>query len=124
MELKDFITQTLDQVIGGIKAAQEGEDGKLINARILGGVDAGGMLVNAGGLGMLTRVDFDVLVSAETSGSGGAKLTVFGIGAEGAGEHKSASANRITFSVPIRLPDGDTSVREAVMTKRSKPIVI
>ena len=51
-------------------------------------------------------------VSAETSGSGKAGLRVFGVGAEGQGEHKTGHANRINFSVPVRLPDGKQMPKE------------
>jgi hypothetical protein len=59
--------------------------------------------------GTFTRVDFDVAVSAETAGGGQGSIKVFGVGAEGGAKHKSGYANRITFSVPIRLPDGAKS---------------
>jgi len=59
--------------------------------------------------GNFTRVDFDVAVSAETAGGGKGSIKVLGVGAEGGGQHKSTYANRITFSVPIRLPDGAKS---------------
>ncbi len=107
MELKEFIEATLKQVLEGIEAAQANEDnGKNINANI-GLGKLGGNLINAGDYGTVTRVDFDVSVSAESSGGGGAKLKVFGIGIEGGKESKAGSENRISFSVPVRLPDGD-----------------
>lgn len=104
MDLKTFITETLGQILDGVKDAQRAQDGGRINAE--GGGSPGGNLFSAGIYGMFTRVDFDVAVSAESTGSGKAGLRVFGIGAEGGGEHKTGLANRITFSVPIRLPEG------------------
>jgi len=74
----------------------------------MAGAEFGGHLVNVGEYGVATRVDFDVSVSAETTGGAGAKLTVMGVGIGGGAEHKAGSANRISFSVPIRLPDGDS----------------
>lgn len=123
MELKEFVAETLKQVIEGVKAAQEGNDGKLINARILGGPKGpvmGGALVNAGALGMLTRIDFDVSVSAETEKGGAAKLSVFSLGINAKMDNKTTSENRITFSIPIRLPDGDTEQRIDAL-KKKKP---
>jgi hypothetical protein len=56
---------------------------------------------------MHTRVDFDVAIAAETTGGGKGKIQVFAIGsAEGGGERKSSYANRVAFSVPVRLPEG------------------
>lgn len=106
MELQDFVAETLSQIIEGVRIAQKREGGSNVNAAMAGAV-FGGNIVNVGTYGVATRVDFDVSVSAETKGGAGAKLTVFGIGAGGGAEHVAGSANRISFSVPVRLPDGD-----------------
>ena len=106
MELKDFIAETLSQIIEGVRIAQSTEDGANVNAA-MSGAEFGGHLVNVGTYGVATRVDFDVAVTAESKGGAGAKLNVFGVGAEGGASHTAGSANRINFSVPVRLPDGD-----------------
>ncbi len=108
MELDKFIEITLAQIISGVKKAQEANDGDNINAFMLGR-SSGGNIMNNGSYGVFTRVDFDVAVAAESSKKGGANLKVFGAGIEGGGETKSETGNRITFSVPVRLPDGDQS---------------
>lgn len=108
MELRDFIAETLLQIVDGVRKAQSGEQGTNVNAQ-MATADFGGHLVNMGTYGVATRVDFDVSVSAESSGNAGAKLTVFGVGVAGGAEHKAGAANRISFSVPVRLPDGDTA---------------
>jgi hypothetical protein len=107
MELKTFITETLQQICAGIKEAQSSVGGDAINAESAGA--HGGNLFSGGTYGIFTRVDFDVAVSAETGGGGKGSIKVFGVGAEGGAERKTAYANRITFSVPIRLPDGAKS---------------
>lgn len=107
MELRDFIAETLSQIVDGVRKAQSGEMGTNVNAQ-MATADFGGHLVNMGTYGVATRVDFDVSISAESSGNAGAKLTVFGVGVGGGADHKAASANRISFSVPVRLPDGDS----------------
>nr|WP_321307536.1 hypothetical protein [uncultured Sphaerochaeta sp.] len=117
MELQEFIDETLRQIIAGVKKAQEAEDGSYINAD-MAGASFSGNLTNGGPYGVATRVDFDVSVSAETSGGGGAKLVVFGVGAEGGTHHSATSANRISFSIPIRLPLGDTTLAEEVRKNR------
>lgn len=106
IDLKDFISNTLQQIVAGVKDAQQTEDGMNVNADNAG-YGQGGNLFSAGTYGSFTRVDFDVAVGAETSGAGKASIKVFGIGAEGGGEHKTNTASRINFSVPVRLPDGD-----------------
>lgn len=108
MDLKDFVSSSLLQILEGVKEAQAAENGKNISAAI-GGFTPGGNAVNAGSLGIFTRVDFDVAVSAETTGGGGGNLKVFGVGVEGEGRHKRGEANRLVFSVMVRLPRGDES---------------
>jgi hypothetical protein len=106
MELKTFITETLQQICAGIKEAQSADGGGAINVESAG--THGGNLFSST-YGIFTRVDFDVAISAETGGGGKGSIKVFGVGAEGGAERKTAYANRITFSVPIRLPDGAKS---------------
>jgi len=118
MELKDFIAETLSQIIEGVRLAQERVDGTNVNAA-MAGAEFGGHLVNVGHFGVATRVDFDVSVTAETKGGAGAKLSVFGIGAEGGAGHTAGSANRISFSVPVRLPDGDAERQERITSEHA-----
>jgi hypothetical protein len=108
MDLKDFIAETLQQICGGVKQAQSAEGGGAINAEGGGAFSTAGHLFSSA-YGTFTRVDFDVAVSAETTGGGKGNIRVLGVGVEGGGERKSAHANRITFSVPVRLPDGAKS---------------
>jgi hypothetical protein len=107
MDLKTFIAETLEQILAGIKRPSDGRwrfdrCGDVSRRRSVRQPHER----NGGSPGIFTRVDFDVAISAETIGGGKAGLTVFGIGAEGKGEHKFGHANRISFSVPVRLPDG------------------
>jgi len=118
MELNEFIELTLRQITEGVAGAQSAECGENINAQTAGTVHFGGNLIDTGKYGVHTRVDFDVSVSAETSGKGGAKLAVFGVGVDGAAERTVSSANRICFSVPVRLPDGDRERMERVAAER------
>lgn len=110
MDVKTFVSEALKQIIEGVQDAQSTSRGGLVNAELP--VASTGNLISGGTYGMFTRVDFDIAVSAETQGGGKAGLTVFGIGAEAKGEHRAGYANRIQFSVPVRLPDGDRHARE------------
>jgi hypothetical protein len=116
MELKTFITETLQQICTGIKEAQSAHDA--INAEGAGAV-SGNLFANA--YGNFTRIDFDVAVSAETGGGGKGSIKVFGVGAEGGAERKTAYANRITFSVAVRLPDGAKSKDQSFSRPISYP---
>jgi hypothetical protein len=113
MDLKDFVAASLQQILEGIKQAQATAEGSNINAEGAG-IPSGKNAYSGGSYGTFTLVEFDVAVSAETSGKGGANLKVFGAGFEGGGEHKSGTANRISFAVPVRLPDGDTQRARAI----------
>jgi hypothetical protein len=108
MQLDDFVAETLRQIIAGVKKVQGTEDGMNVNAA--GVTSSGHLLANI--YGNFTRVDFDVAVTAESSGGSKASLKVWSIGAEGGGEHKSQTANRVSFSIPVRLPEGDQSKEE------------
>ena len=102
MDLKTFVAETLKQIVDGVREAQSKEGGDAINAEAA--PSSGSLLLTRGG--MFTRVDFDVAVSAETEGGGKGGIKVFSVGVEAGAAHKTGYANRITFSVPVRLPDG------------------
>jgi hypothetical protein len=78
MDLKTFVTKTLQQIVAGIKEAQASEGGSAINAEMFG--TATGHLINGGTSGTFTRVDFDVAISAESSGGAKGSLKVFSVG--------------------------------------------
>lgn len=118
MKLEKFVEASLQQIIRGVEQAQTGEGGEQVNAKAFF-KDTGGNLISGGSYGMFTRIDFDIAVSGETSGKGGASLKVLGVGLDGGGEHKTTTANRIRFSVPVRLPDGDLTRAEDVAQARS-----
>lgn len=107
MDLKDFVAASLQQILEGVAKAQAAAHGENVNAENAG-IPDGKNTFSAGTYGTFTLVEFDVAVSAETSGKGGANLSVFGVGFEGGGEHKAGHANRLSFAIPVRLPDGDS----------------
>src|SRR5262245_48357211 len=108
MDLKTFVAETLQQICDGIKEAQSKEGGGAINAE--GTSMSGGHVIDAGSHGVFTRVDFDVAISAESAGGAKGGVKVWGVGdIEGGAERKTGHANRIAFSVPVRLPDGAKS---------------
>ena len=68
MELKTFVAEALRQIVDGVTEAQSGEHGRFINAQ--GGFRSGEGNLFVSSTGAMTRVDFDVAVSAETTGGG------------------------------------------------------
>jgi hypothetical protein len=108
MKLSEFVDETLTEIVTGIRAAQAREHGENVAAALPKQTDKG-LLVSAGDLGHFTVVDFDVSVVAESTAGGKAGLRVWGIGAEGQGEHVSGHTSRVRFSVHLRIPEGDLS---------------
>ncbi|MGL3605746.1 hypothetical protein ACSV9I_04475 [Rhizobium sp. G187] len=123
MELKEFIKETIEQILAGISEAQAGSLGENVNASTDGGSatkDLGGHLINRGKFGVFTRIDFDVSVGAESEGKGGLRVAVFGQGVDAGGAHRSSNASRVLFSIPVRLPDGDAERAEGIIAERQK----
>jgi hypothetical protein len=116
VELKDFVTRTLLDILKGVKDA--GTDpivGQQIVPTAIGSARYPGDATTVVRMGPLIPVKFDVAVTAETSDSskaeGGFKVAVLGIGASAGGDLGSASRNvavtRIQFEVPVLLPTGE-----------------
>ena len=107
MELDTFIETTLTSIFKGVKASQAA----------LGDDPKGGAIVDGNGIGCnytegaspYDRVTFDVaLTEAEGSAAKGGLGVVLGpiaIGGRGESESKTGSLTRISFTIPIRLPD-------------------
>ena len=104
MNLQDFVSETLTQIIDGVgdaqtKVAQRREE--------TGGEEAIGQRVNPVRL-PAEWVSFDVAVTVEqgegTKASIGVFSGVFGLGVQGESESKNVSLSRINFKVPIRYP--------------------
>ena len=116
MELKEFISQSLVQIIEGVKDAQSKVNSQTakINPemqRILnessGGYAAFGW-AKGGGPNPVFLVDFDVAVTAEegknTKGGVGVVAGVFALGTQGQSQKANSAISRIQFKVPLLLP--------------------
>ena len=113
MKLEDFVLETLRQIIGGVKAAQEAtkDSGAVICQSY--GVSAecaakANRIMSSGGF--VEHVGFDVAVSisegAGSQGGLGIFISGFGVGGKKTSQESSVSNQRITFSVPVRFPAG------------------
>ncbi len=100
MELDEFISKTLVQIIAGVTKAQD-EHSDLVNPMGAGKV----YRVNRPPSEAVKSVDFDVAVTVEEKkgAKGGAKISVLGnnIGGSGGSESTERSVTKIKFSVPI-----------------------
>ena len=105
MELKDFVAETLKQIVKGVKAAQQSKDceGASVNPK--------GFVLNISS-GQTQRVsdpkpreiDFDVALMVVEGSEKKAGLTVWGIGGGLSANSSNTSVSRIRFSVPVILP--------------------
>lgn len=110
--LKEFIAQTLKDILGGVVEAQTHEHGKNVAPWGIGGAKyspESGLLAVPGGA--MTVVKFDAAVTAEMSDTvkagGGFKVVVFSMGASGEATEKNVAVTRVQFSIPLTLPAGD-----------------
>lgn len=110
MELKDFVAETLKQIVAGVSSAQQDikEKGATVNPH---GIQmASGILYatdrqNANSVQM---IDFDISLIAtqdnELKGGIGVFFGSIGLGAQGKSDTGSSATNRVKFSVPLKLP--------------------
>ncbi|HZP20372.1 MAG TPA: trypco2 family protein [Bauldia sp.] len=107
MDLREFVSQTLAAIIGGVADVQETDHGKLVGQTFRFSLDQNkdirGLIIH--GSNNYAIVEFDVAVSSSNSASGGAKVEVLSVLSLGAkGDTTNTTASRIKFSVPIKLP--------------------
>ena len=96
MDIKEFVSETLSQIIDGVVDVQQRSKEK--NA------------VVAPFYGYQQKVCFDVAVTVvegkEVTGKAGISVWSIGAGASGKSETSSSTVSRIQFEIPIELPKG------------------
>ena len=111
MELKDFVRESLSQIVGGVVEAQQ----ELLNSGVTGEISPsiktewGKTDLVIGQSGMpIQNVEFDIAVIASektgTKGTIGVGIPVFKIGAGGETTETTSQTSRLKFSVPVALP--------------------
>jgi hypothetical protein len=108
MDLKTFVSQSLTQILDGIREAQKSPGGEHVAAE--GYINPEGTLMAGGTSGFFTRVDFDVLVFAENK-DGQPSVRVGDSQIVSAATNTDQKASRVKFSIHLRLPKGG-AVRE------------
>lgn len=100
MELKEFVAETLKQVIDGVTAAQKYA---AQNGSVVGHDKEKSIYVQSPQI-----VNFDVEVTTQdgvqTKGGAGIFVGPVGAGSQAGSERSSHYSNRIQFSVPLYLP--------------------
>lgn len=113
MQLKEFIHQSLTQIVKGIANAQKDvlETGARINPSTTEAENSKTPILNDPinkGFSALQNIEFDVAITV-TEGSedkigGGLKIAAFGIGGETKAENKNSTISRLKFTVPMIFP--------------------
>ncbi len=115
MNLKEFVAETLTQVVEGVTDAQERikSHGAQVNPYLLTDFDSAakqGMMHTKNGQAVI--VQFDVALTAMegtgTKGGIGVFLGTFTVGSTGQSQAENSTMSRIKFSVPLRLPSENT----------------
>lgn len=115
VELKEFISQALTDVVQGVLDAQQalGDNGKYINPELStqqGTHERHGKLVSIQGQ-LVQTVEFDVAVTATegtgTKGGIGVVAGIFTLGSQGQSSEEISAVSRLRFTVPITLPYGE-----------------
>jgi hypothetical protein len=114
MELKNFVSETLKQVLEGVKTAQSfaKEHGGQINPKgitVSAASTHSQMYTPRGELVQLMEFDVAVTTTEEDKAKGGIGIFVgaFGVGVQGESGNQNSAINRIQFRVPIILPNQD-----------------
>jgi hypothetical protein len=112
MELREFVAETLTQIVEGVKEAQARakDHGARVNPHLTTSAELAvkhGILIASGSAAQL--VQFDVALTAkegtETKGGIGVVVGVFALGSTGQSQAENSSMSRVKFSVPLVLPD-------------------
>lgn len=115
MELKDFISNTLTQIVEGVVASQDRfhELGGVINPHgfqhVSENIPHGEVKSIKGSVYMLCDVQFEVSLTSDNSTNSSSGIAVlfgaFSLGGKTADDNRQASLNRIKFNIPILLPN-------------------
>ena len=113
MELKDFVSESLAQIIEGIKTAQgkTARMGATINPKGLkAGTEAYAKAQFNKETGVLAQmVAFDIAVTAtkgkSTKGGIGVFMGAVGVGTQGRSQREQSMVSRITFEIPVLFPE-------------------
>ena len=110
VDLKDFISKTLQDIVGGIVEAQSAEGvGSYIAPSMIGShtfAPESGVANNSRYTSTVAK--FDVAISAEAGSAAGVqagfRVVVFSAGANAQLQERSSTVSRIQFSVPVLMP--------------------
>ncbi len=99
MDVKEFLSETMRQVVEGILDAQEQTKNK------------GAVVVPHGGSEKVVRFDIAIVVTEGSKTGGIGSLLVCGNGSsvDGKSESSNSIVHRVQFEVPVEYPNGEES---------------
>lgn len=104
MQLKDFVSMTLQEVLQGVHEAQEKIAGKNVGT-VVPFYDQSLPTPKPQDISPYQNINFEIAISIEKSSNGGASISVLSgiLGGKLGGELKNADSkiNKISFSVPV-----------------------
>ena len=112
IELRDFVSETIKQVIDGVVSSQEYAKQKdaVVNPKLGYNIQNQTLMTDRATQQPVQSISFDVAVTAGESTKTQGGIAVFtgiiGLGSKGQSERSNEIVNRIQFSVPIALPIG------------------
>lgn len=112
MELKDFVKETIVQIVKGIDEANatlSERNAFVASSNFQTNKDIKYATDKEGRCHYVTDLDFDVAINAQKSkaleGGGGIEiLSVLKLGGKSSNENLNSSTNRIKFTLPLALP--------------------
>ena len=112
MELKEFIENTLLQIVDGVKSVQEKglEKGAIISPSVIDKVAAGyrKVAIYENQMRIFTDVEFEVALTSSDGKEGKGGIGVYfagiGIGGQEKTDIKNETITNIKFSIPVSLP--------------------
>jgi hypothetical protein len=106
VNLEDFISEVLTQIINGVKKAQAHakENGARINSNTFIRTSQGDIITGGDRNGLIQEIDFDIAVTVSSQGGlqGGIGIPVLGYVAKK--EDENSTVSRIKFKLPVTLP--------------------
>ena len=111
MKLQEFITETLKQIVTGVKEAQEYaiKEGAKVNPAVHYNITPKEHRITNDGEGQdIQDIEFDVAVTSsegsKTKGGAGIMVATIGLGVQARTDTTSSSISHIKFKVPVALP--------------------
>ena len=111
MDLRDFVSETLTQIVEGVKSAQSNavDSGAKVNPKLSTSYEQAGkqgFLQTSEGYAQIVQFDVALTVTegSGTKGGIGVFAGAINLGNSGQSKTENSSVSRVKFSVPLSLP--------------------